>query len=215
MELENNKSLLICNEIKTIYENYYLELKKIKIKINISKINKYLGCYDPNKKIIWMSFSCENGNKFEPSQFIFTLLHEFSHVIADNNNVSVSNDNPHGKQFYDIFRNIICIANKLNIYHIIMNGMLERVDSVAHLDPSKSVKIGYSIQYPDSTSKSNLIRIGLKNGKNVKYFCVDLKSVDSEDSLKKFIKNKLNISKTFDIKINTNILKNNCIVIIS
>lgn len=212
--MEIAESLLICNKIKTLFVEYYPELENITINVlQEKKHNGCLGFYDFKKKLVCISFSYEN-RKFEPSQFIFTLLHEFAHCIDLNNDII--DVDPHGKQFYDIFRNVINIANKLNIYHVSMNGSLERIDNILYLDNSKSVKIGSSPMYPDTSvkTKSNLIRINIKNGKNIKSYSIDLKEFSTNQTLKHFITSKLNIKKDFDINIDTIELKNNSVVTI-
>lgn len=221
------QQLKICNEIKSMFEEYYSELKTTKIIALTNNLkNKYLGCYDANKKTIRIALTYED-KIFEPSQFIFTLLHEFAHCIDFSNNLTIKltkHYDAHGKHFYDVFRNIISLANKLNIYKITMNGSLERIDSISCTDDTKSIKIGYSKIYSKNHSneqtnklsnklsncveKYDLIRVNIRNGKICRSYTINLSDANSEDKLKNIIKSKLNIIKEFSISIDTGVLQN-------
>ena len=206
-------SIDICNEIKLLFSEQYIELKNVSI-VEISENYKhnYLGFYDSKKNLICLLLS-HNNIKLQPSQFIFTLLHEFSHCIDIHNNPNISKDyNFHGKEFYDIFRNVIKFADQLDIFHVTMNNSLERIDDITYLDHTKSIKIGYSNKYPDFKKTVSLIRINIKNGKNVKTFTIDSNDVDSIEKIKCFIKNKLGINKNFNVVISDNTIQNNSVI---
>lgn len=198
---ESNLLLEMCEEIRIELAEYFNVLVDVKIFEfgNYNFKGKYAGFCNIGRtqdKRIYLQLKDYNTlQQLEPSTIIPTLLHEFAHYLAPNV------IEPHDEPFYEAFGHIVSKANKKGIYHFTYNGDLKRSDQL-----DMSLKMGYSLKYPNSVRPKNMTRIQINCKSTTNSYFYD----DSID-LHTFIKNKFKLKHDFDVEAPEKITPN-CIV---